>query len=76
MPISFINILLVEEVETYAVLTSLHHIAVEGRRVPAMAAFSLIGLLAQRRKRLPQAVLRRGARAAVDCLIGVSSGVE
>ena len=76
MLISVTSVLLVEEVETYAVLASLHHITVEGRRVPAMATFSLVGLLAQRRQRLPQAVLRRGARAAVDCLIGVGSGVE
>ena len=41
-----------------------------------MAALSLVGLLSQRRQRLPQAVLRRGAGAAVDRLVGVGGGVE
>lgn len=44
--ISTTNVLLVEEVKAYAVLASLHHVTVEGRRVPAVARFSLIGLLA------------------------------
>lgn len=38
------HLLLVEEVESDAVLPSLHHVIVEGRRVPAMPALSLIGL--------------------------------
>lgn len=50
--------LLVEEVESDAVLPPLHHIVVEGGRVPAVAALSLIGLLPQRGapQRLPEAV--------------------
>jgi len=70
------SISLVEEVETDAVLASLHHVAVERRGVPAVAALSLVGLLPQRGQRLPQAVLRRGAGAAVDRLVGVGGGVE
>lgn len=41
-----------------------------------MAALSLVGLFSQRWQRLPKAVLRRGAGAAVDRLVGVGGGVE
>lgn len=37
-------LLLVEEVESDAILSSLNHIVVKGRRVPAVPAFSLVGL--------------------------------
>lgn len=69
-------LLLVEEVESDAVLPPLHHVVVEGGRVPAVAALPLISLFAQRGQRFPQAVPGRGARAAVDGLVGVGGGVE
>lgn len=70
---------LIKEVETDAVLSPLYNIVVECRRVPAVAAFSLIGLLPQRSSPdwLAQAVPRRGARAAVvdSCVVvGVGCG--
>ena len=69
-------LLLVEEVESDAVLPPLHHVVVESGRVPAVAALPLVGLLPQRGHRLPQAVPRRRARAAVDGLVGVGGGVQ
>lgn len=70
---------LVEQVESDAVLPPLHHVIVEGGRVPAVAALPLIGLLPQRGSthRLPQAVPRRGAGAAVvdgGVVVGVGGG--
>lgn len=52
------NYVLVEKVESDAVLPPLNHIVVEGGRVPAVTALSLIGLLPQRgaSHRLPEAV--------------------
>lgn len=72
-------VVLVEQVESNAVLPPLHHVVVEGRRVPAVAALPLIGLLAQRgpAHRLPQAVAGRRARAAVvdsGVVVGVGGG--
>lgn len=70
---------LVEQVESDAVLPPLHHVVVEGGRVPAVAALPLIGLLPQRGSSdwLPQAVARRGAGAAVvdgGVVVGVGGG--
>lgn len=71
---------LVEQVESDAVLPPLHHVVVEGRRVPAVAALPLVGLLPQRGSashRLPQAVPGGGARAAVvdgGVVVGVGGG--
>lgn len=57
----------------------LHHIVVEGGRVPAVAALSLIGLFPQRGapQRLPEAVAGRGTGAAVvdgGVVVGVGGG--
>lgn len=37
-------LLLVEEVESNAILSSLNYVVVKGRRVPAVPTFSLVGL--------------------------------
>lgn len=71
--------LLVEQVESDAVLPPLHHVVVEGGRVPAVAALSLIGLFPQGGSShwLSQAVARRGAGAAVvdrRVVVGVGGG--
>jgi len=70
---------LVEQVESDAVLPPLHHVVVEGGRVPAVVALSLIGLFPRSRAPdwLPQAVARRGAGAAVvarGVVVGVGGG--
>lgn len=71
--------LLIEQVESDPVLPPLHHVVVEGGRVPAVPALPLIGLLPQpgSSDRLPQAVSRRGAGAAVvdrRVVVGVGGG--
>lgn len=73
------TLVLVEEVESDAVLPPLHHVVVEGRRVPAVAALSLIRLLPQRGppEGLPEAVPGRGTGAAVvdgGVIVGVGGG--
>lgn len=68
---------LIEQVEANSVVPPLHHIVVEGWRVPAVPGLPLVGLLAQAGGwRLPQAVPRRGARAAVDGLVGIAGALK
>lgn len=68
---------LIEEVEADSVVPPLHHVIVEGWRVPAVPGLPLVSLLAQAGGwRLPQAVPRRGARAAVDGLVGIAGALK